>query len=125
MQAKRSYDEAERMIKQDPKSLLVSHVQEWEKIWQENGMLGISNAAYSNQNSEAFKLAQQFYVSFYSLYSAIPQIEDNQFNGLSPSGLSYGGLRWKYFNQSSQASLLHSNSHKAEGYGGHVTYHQG
>ena len=124
MQVKRSYDEALRMIKQDPKSLLISHVQEWENIWQKNGMLGISSAAYTNQNSQSFKLAQQFYVSFYSLYSAIPHKEDNQFNGVSPSGLSYGGLRWQYFNKSSQASLLHSNNHKSEGYGGHVTYHQ-
>ncbi len=37
------------------------------------------------------------------------------------AGLAYGGLKTEHFNQSTHFSF---NKHIAEGYGGHVTYHQ-
>lgn len=81
----------------------------------------ITEGQYSDANQESFKMAQRLYVSFYNLYSAIPYSFDNQFYGISPSGLSYSGLRSEFFNSSFQFT---SNRQLSEGYGGHLMYYQ-
>ncbi|CAF0704348.1 unnamed protein product [Brachionus calyciflorus] len=121
--AKNAYEEALRMIQQDPNSLYVSHVTSWEEIWQKSGIAMISENTYTDSNQESFKLAQRLYASFYNLYSSLPSNIDTQFYGLSPSGLAYGGLKREYFNNSpiTQSSF---NRQISEGYGGHVMYTQ-
>lgn len=46
---------------------------------------------------------------------------DNQFYGVSPAGLAYGGLRREFFNIS---AIQPSYRAITEGYGGHIMYNQ-
>lgn len=83
--AKRAFDDATRMSKQDPTSLMTTHVKAWENIWSQSGFSMISDKDYSeNYKKEAFKMAQELYSSFYNLYASIPFNFDSQFYGLSP-----------------------------------------
>jgi hypothetical protein len=54
----------------------------------------ISESVFSDQNKDAFELAQRLYASFYSIYSAITQpfslTSENHFYGISPSILPSG-----------------------------------
>jgi hypothetical protein len=84
-QARRAYDEAIGMLERDPTSLITLHTKEWESVWSQNGLAMLADTTgYSDQKSEAFRLAQQLYASFYSLYASIPAYSESQFYGLSP-----------------------------------------
>ena len=84
----------------------------------------VSDGQYSDANQLSFKLAQKLYVSFYNIYSAIPFTFDNQFYGISPAGLAYGGLKSEFFNNSVFQPSTNRQQHFSEGYGGHVMYNQ-
>lgn len=120
--ARNAYDEALRLIQNDPNGLFVSHTAAWEEVWNKAGTAAIQETNFIDSNHEEFKLAQRLYVSFYNIYSAIPMSFDNQFYGVSPAGLAYGGLKSEYFNVTT--SPTNTNRHVSEGYGGHVMYNQ-
>jgi len=83
--ARRAYDEAIDLLDRDPTSLITMHTKEWESVWNENGIVMLSDTVMSSdQKSEAFRFSQQLYASFYSLYASIPMYSDSQFYGLSP-----------------------------------------
>lgn len=44
----------------------------------------LSEQTYTENNKEAFTLAQRLYSSFYNIYAAIPINFDSQFYGVSP-----------------------------------------
>jgi len=68
----------------------------WEEVWQKAGVAAIAEPSYSDINSDSFKLAQKLCVSFYYIYASLPLSLDNQFYGISPAGLIYGGLKRDY-----------------------------
>lgn len=72
------------MIERDPTSLITQHVQAWEETWNKNGLAMIQDRSWNDQKSEAFKLTQQLYASFYNIYASIPYESGSKFYGLSP-----------------------------------------
>ena len=87
LRAKSAYDEALRLVQNDPNGLHVTHSMAWEEVWSKNGMAALTDTTFVDQNHESFKLAQRLYASFYNLYAAIPMAVDNQFYGVSPGWL--------------------------------------
>jgi hypothetical protein len=124
LRAKNAYDDAMRIIQQDPQGLFNTHVNAWEDVYNRQGFALPSGQIYQDANDDGFKLAQRLYASFYNIYSAIPLTFDSQFYGVSPAGLAYGGLRPEFFNETSQNSQFTSNRAITEAYGGHVMYNQ-